>query len=108
MNQLYTSLPDDRPIAALSVVENPDKRPNGWLVVSKTYDQDIDADLWRESGFFGRKCTRYLCLTKDDGTEQRVIEALTIISEKEKPPTGYTVLSHTFDTGNCLTTPMPD
>jgi len=68
-------------------------------VVSKTYDQDSDADLWRESGFFGKKCTRYLCISKTEGSAGRVVESFKIISEKEQIPGGFSLVTNTLDTG---------
>ncbi|CAG5095290.1 Protein of unknown function [Cotesia congregata] len=59
-------LPDDRPITAISVVEDIDKCPPNFTVISKTYDQDIDADLWRESGLFIKKKGRYICHSKTE------------------------------------------
>lgn len=99
INQVYGTLPDDRPITALCVVENVDKCPKGFYAVSKSHDHDDDADLWRESGFFGRKLTRYLCLSKTEGSADRVVESIVVVAEKEQPPEGFTVLSHTLDSG---------
>lgn len=99
MNQVYKTLPDDRPITSICVVEDIDKCPKGYVAVSRTYDQDSDADLWRESGFFGKKCTRYICLSKTEGTPDYVVQSVSIINEKEVPPQGYNTLTKTFDTG---------
>lgn len=100
MNQVYKTLPDDRPIKAICVVEDVEKCPRGFYAVSRTYDQDSDADLWRESGFFTRKCTRYICLSKTEGTPDTIVQSLAIINEKETPPPGYTALTKTFDSGS--------
>ncbi|KAK6640808.1 hypothetical protein RUM44_012505 [Polyplax serrata] len=97
MNQVYKTLPDDRPITSICVVEDADRCPQGYTVVSKTYDQDSDADLWRESGFFGRKCTRYLCLSKTAGIQDYAIESICIINEKEMAPQNYKTIPRTID-----------
>ncbi|KAL0276302.1 UNVERIFIED_CONTAM: hypothetical protein PYX00_003900 [Menopon gallinae] len=99
MNQVYKTLPDDRPITSICVVEDLDKCPKGFIPVSRTHDQDADADLWRESGFFGRKCTRYLCLSKTEGVAEYVVQAIVIMNEKDPAPKGYTAASLTVDSG---------
>lgn len=37
MQQLYKTLPDDRPITSINVIEDPDKCPSGFIVVSILY-----------------------------------------------------------------------
>lgn len=65
--------------------------------VSRTYDQDTDADLWRETGLFIKKKGRYICFSKTDGLPHCIVEDITIINEREMPPEGYSVISHTID-----------
>lgn len=67
--------------------------------VTRTHDQDSDADLWKESNFFGRKVTRYLCLSKTEGIADYIVEAVGIIMEKETPPDGYCLVQRTIDSG---------
>ncbi|XP_033607367.1 multivesicular body subunit 12A isoform X2 [Cryptotermes secundus] len=98
MHQVYKTLPDDRPIMSIHVIEDPDKCPTGFVVVSRTHDQDSDADLWREGSFFGKKCTRYICLSKTEGITDYIIESVAIINEKEVPPDGYALITRTADT----------
>ncbi|XP_071447391.1 multivesicular body subunit 12B [Hetaerina americana] len=110
MHQVYSTLPDDRPITAIGIVSDPDKCPPGYIVVSRTHDQDSDADLWRE-GFFGRK-TRYICLSKTEGiggiqfggngpppppATDYIVQSVIIINDKEMPPDGYSLLPRTID-----------
>jgi ESCRT-I complex subunit MVB12 len=69
--------------------------------VSRTHDQDSDADLWKD-GFFGRKVTRYLCLSKKQGLpglSDYIVEAIAVVNDKEVPPDGYTLLPRTIDSG---------
>lgn len=103
MKELYNALPlpDDRPVTALCVVEDPSKCPFGYNIVAKTHDQDLDADLWKD-GFFGKRVTRYLCLSKTEGPSGFVIDSLCITNEKDSPPNGYVLLSKTYGTGNLL------
>ena len=50
--------------------------PKNFTPINRTYDQDSDADLWRESILFGRQTTRYLCLSKTEGLPEYVVETL--------------------------------
>lgn len=69
------------------------------LQISRTHDQDSDADLWKETNFFGRKVTRYLCLSKTEGIADYVVENIGVINEKETPPDGYCLIPRTIDSG---------
>ncbi|KAB0802487.1 hypothetical protein PPYR_04673 [Photinus pyralis] len=97
LNTLSISLPDDRPITGIQVVESLDKCPDGFSVISRTYDQDQDADLWREGSFLKRKTERYLCLSKTKGLPGYIVEEILIVNDKI-PPEGYCLLSRTVDT----------
>ncbi|KAF5273487.1 hypothetical protein FQA39_LY07504 [Lamprigera yunnana] len=97
LNTLSVSLPDDRPITGLQIVESIDKCPLGFSVISRTYDQDQDADLWREGSFLKRKTERYLCISKTQGLTGYVVEEIIVVNEKV-PPEGYCILSRTVDT----------
>ncbi|KAF4520159.1 hypothetical protein B566_EDAN008977 [Ephemera danica] len=96
MQQLFSALPDDRPITSIGIIEDPEKCPPDYYVVSRTHDQDSDADLWKD-GFFGRKVTRYLCLSKKTGLPDYIVESIAVVSDKEIPPDGYTLLPRTID-----------
>ncbi|XP_063245184.1 multivesicular body subunit 12B [Bacillus rossius redtenbacheri] len=96
MQQVYKTLPDDRPITGIQVVEDSDKCPAGFVVVGRTHDQDSDADLWREISFFIRR-TRYLCLSKTEGLPNYIVESVAVLNEKELPPDGFCVISRTID-----------
>lgn len=80
------------------IVEYTEKCPRGFLVISKTYDQDQDADLWREQSFLKRKSGRYLCLSKSEGLPNFVVQDITVVNEKSIPPEGYSLLHRTADT----------
>lgn len=68
-----------------------------YLKVSRTYDQDADADLWRESGLFIKKKGRYICFSKTEGLSQSVVEDITVINEREAAPEGFSMISQTID-----------
>ncbi|XP_037917282.1 uncharacterized protein LOC119655454 isoform X2 [Hermetia illucens] len=73
--------------------------PRNFTVINRTYDQDSDADLWRENNIlFGKQTSRYLCLSKIEGLPDYVVETLKIISEKEHAPKEFSLLSRTADT----------
>ncbi|XP_076282197.1 multivesicular body subunit 12-like Mvb12 isoform X1 [Lasioglossum baleicum] len=97
VHQLSSVLPDDRPITAISVVEDIDKCPPNFTVVSRTYDQDTDADLWRESGLFIKKKGRYICFSKSEGIPHCVVEDLAVINERDTPPEGFSMIAYTVD-----------
>ncbi|KAL7646507.1 UNVERIFIED_CONTAM: hypothetical protein RMT77_001758 [Armadillidium vulgare] len=98
MRDLYNSLPlpDDRPITSLCIVEEISGCPPNYTVVSKTHDQDIDADLCKD-GFF-KRISRYLCHSKTEGFFGYVVEHILILNDKESRPAGYTILEQTSDT----------
>lgn len=98
MRDLYNALPlpDDRPITSVCVVEELSGCPPNYTAVSKTHDQDIDADLYKD-GFF-RRVTRYLCHSKTEGYMGYVVEHLAIVNDRDSRPAGYTIVEQTFDT----------
>uniref|UniRef100_A0A023F2H4 Multivesicular body subunit 12A n=1 Tax=Triatoma infestans TaxID=30076 RepID=A0A023F2H4_TRIIF len=98
MQQVFKSLPDDKPITAICIIEDLTKIPSGFTIVSRTHDQDSDADLWKGSTFFGGKISRYLCLSKSEGIGDYIVESIGVIGEKDQPPDGYVLISRTIDT----------
>ncbi|XP_014223397.1 uncharacterized protein LOC106650108 isoform X2 [Trichogramma pretiosum] len=96
-HQLSSVLPDDRPITAINIIEDIDKCPKNFTVVTKTYDLDADADLWRESGLFIKKKSRYICFSKTEGLPHSIVERISIVDEREPPPDGFSMISHTVD-----------
>ncbi|XP_064536480.1 multivesicular body subunit 12A [Drosophila montana] len=98
-NSIRNFLPDNRPITSLHIVEDFDRCPKNFNAIHRTYDQDADADLWRENNIlFGRQTTRYLCLSKSEGLPEYVVETLKVIAEKVPPPKEFSLLSRTADT----------
>ncbi|XP_063708497.1 uncharacterized protein LOC134837106 [Culicoides brevitarsis] len=99
-NQLINIMPDSRPITSLSVVEDYEKCPKNFKVLHRTFDADMDADLWREHNIlFGKRTSRYLCISKTEGNPEQVIETLKVIGEKEQVVgAGLSILTRTIDT----------
>lgn len=98
IQQVYKTLPDDEPILSICVVEDPVKCPPGFYVVNRTHDQDSDADLYRQSALFGKRNTRYLCLSKVNGIADLVVESVSIIGEKDPLPGNFLPIPKTKDT----------
>ncbi|KAK9884660.1 hypothetical protein WA026_007503 [Henosepilachna vigintioctopunctata] len=93
---IHGNLPDDRPVKSITLVENISNCPQGFYPVSRTYDQDQDADL-RESSIFKSSSARYLCLSKTEGLPNFVVSELLVINEKDFPPAGFSLLNRTSD-----------
>lgn len=52
------------------------------MPVHRTHDQDADADLWRETNIlFGKRTSRYLCLSKSEGLPDYIVETLKYVIE---------------------------
>ncbi|KAM8719114.1 hypothetical protein ACLKA7_011771 [Drosophila subpalustris] len=97
-NSIMSFLPDNRPITSLHIVEDFERCPKNFSAIHRTYDQDADADLWRDYNIlFGRQTTRYLCLSKSEGLPEYVVETLKVIAEKVPPPKEFSLLSRTAD-----------
>lgn len=73
-----------------------DKCPRGFSAISKTYDQDSDADL-RENTIFKISSARYLCLSKSEGIPNFVVQELLVLGDKANPPQGFSLLNRTAD-----------
>lgn len=50
------------------------------------------------SSFFGRRVTRYVCISKSQGRPEHVIQDVQVLAEKELPPEGYSIIQQTTDT----------
>ncbi|XP_026848252.1 multivesicular body subunit 12A [Drosophila persimilis] len=96
-NSIMSFLPDNRPITSLHIVQDFERCPKNFSAIHRTYDQDADADLWRDYSIFGRQNTRYLCLSKSEGLPDYVVETLQVIADKTTPPKEYSLLSRTAD-----------
>jgi len=88
---------EHRSVTSICVVEDVSKCPLGFTPIMRTTDTETDADLWKD-GIFGRRVTRYACLSKTQGKPEHIIEDIQIIHERELPPQGFSVLQQTSDT----------
>lgn len=96
---LVNILPCDRPIKAIQIVETPEACPINYSILLKALDTDSDADLFKENILFGKKNTRYICVSKTEGHPNFVVEQLRIISASENLASeGFISIKHTSDT----------
>ena len=54
----------DLPITALCIVTDKTKCPSNYVAISKSYDMNVETDLWKD-GLFAKKINRFICYTKD-------------------------------------------
>lgn len=99
VESVYNSIFNAKPITAIAIVEDPKKVPENYTVINRTFDQDQDADLWRDSNFLKRRNTRYLCISRKPAETGLVIDQIKVISEKELAPPGYSCLYRALDSG---------
>lgn len=96
---LMNILPCDRPIKAIQLIENYEACPAHFAPLHKTLDTDSDADLFKENILFGKRNTRYLCISKTEGVPNFVLEKLRIIGINENLANeGFISIKTTSDT----------
>jgi ESCRT-I complex subunit MVB12 len=83
LESLLNILPCDRPIKSIQLIENISQTPQNFNPIYKTLDSDLDADILKENILFGKKNTRYLCISKTEGHPNFVLEKIKIISASE-------------------------
>ena len=99
LDSLFNVLPCERPIRALQLVENYPDCPENYIPIHKTLDQDSDADIFKENILFGKRNTRYLCISKTQGLPNFVLEKMKIINASEHLASdGFISIKNTADT----------
>ncbi|VDN31514.1 unnamed protein product, partial [Gongylonema pulchrum] len=89
------------PITSVIIVADKNRCPHGFSAITKTYDEQGDADLWRESSFtFFSRPVRYLAITRD--TPQNTIGAhvvtdLCVVKDSDPIPMGFIAIDYTAD-----------
>lgn len=92
-------LPCERPIKSIQLVESYESCPINYVPLHKTLDTDSDADLFKENILFGKRNTRYLCISKTEGVPNFVLEKIRIIGNSEHLANeGFISIKHTSDT----------
>lgn len=76
ISEIINCLPDSRAIRALQIVEQVENCPKNFQPIFKTYDQDNDADLFGANFSFGKRSTRFLCFSKNEGIQNFVLEQI--------------------------------
>lgn len=83
LESLLNILPCDRPIKSIQLIESYESCPKSFVPLHKTLDTDSDADLYKENILFGKRNTRYLCISKTEGVPNFVLEKIKIIGINE-------------------------
>ena len=98
LESLMNILPCDRPIKSIQLIESYESCPSNYVPLHKTLDTDSDADLFKENILFGKKNTRYLCISKTEGLPNFVLEKIRIIGIGENMANeGFISITHTSD-----------
>lgn len=96
-SSLLNILPCDRPIKSLLLIESISECPNNFLPIHKTLE-DQDGDILKENILFGKRNTRYLCISKTEGIPNHVLEKVKIISVNEHLASdGFISIKNTSD-----------
>jgi ESCRT-I complex subunit MVB12 len=99
LESLFNILPCDRPIKSIQLIENYESCPSHFVPLHKTLDTDSDADLFKENILFGKKNTRYLCISKTEGVPNFVLSSIRIIGNNENLANeGFISIKNTSDT----------
>lgn len=99
LESLLNILPDDRPIKSIQLIESYESCPSNYVPLHKTLDTDSDADLFRENILFGKRNTRYLCISKTEGVPNFLLEKIKIIGINEHLANeGFISIKTTSDT----------
>jgi ESCRT-I complex subunit MVB12 len=99
LESLMNILPCDRPIKSIQLIENYESCPAHFVPLHKTLDTDSDADLLKENILFGKRNTRYLCISKTEGLPNFVLEKIRIIGNNENLANeGFISIKSTADT----------
>jgi ESCRT-I complex subunit MVB12 len=99
LESLLNILPCERPIKNLLVIESYESCPSNFVPLHKTLDTDGDADLFKENILFGKRNTRYLCISKTEGLPNFVLEKIRIIGINDNLANeGFISIKSTSDT----------
>lgn len=99
LESLLNILPCDRPIKSIQLIESYESCPSNFVPLHKTLDTDSDADLFKENILFGKRNTRYICVSKTEGVPNFVLEKIKIIGINEHLANeGFISIKTTSDT----------
>uniref|UniRef100_A0A915PD48 MABP domain-containing protein n=1 Tax=Setaria digitata TaxID=48799 RepID=A0A915PD48_9BILA len=89
------------PITSVIIVADKNRCPRGFSPITKTYDEQSDADLWRESSFtFFSRPVRYMAISRETpqntiGTH--VVTDLCVVKDSDPIPMGFIAIDYTAD-----------
>lgn len=99
LESLINLLPCNRPIKSIQLIENVNDCPENFIPLHKTLDSDADADIFKENILFGKRNTRYLCVSKVEGFENYILDKIKIINSNENLANdGFISIKNTSDT----------
>ncbi|VDK78369.1 unnamed protein product [Litomosoides sigmodontis] len=89
------------PITSVIIVADKNRCPRGFVPITKTFDEQGDADLWRESSFtFFSRPVRHLAITRDTPQNRvgtHVVTDLCVVKDSDPIPMGFVAIDYTAD-----------
>uniref|UniRef100_A0A915BG89 Multivesicular body subunit 12A n=1 Tax=Parascaris univalens TaxID=6257 RepID=A0A915BG89_PARUN len=89
------------PITAVVIVADKNKCPRGFFPITKTHDDQTDADLWKESSFsFFSRPVRYLAISREAPSNMvgvQVVTDLCVVKDTDPIPMGFIAIDYTAD-----------
>ncbi|CAG9538066.1 unnamed protein product [Cercopithifilaria johnstoni] len=89
------------PITSVIIVADKNRCPRGFAPIIKTFDEQSDADLWRESSFtFFNRPVRYLAISRDtphNTVGTHVVTDLCVVKDSDPIPMGFIAIDYTAD-----------
>uniref|UniRef100_A0A0R3S298 MABP domain-containing protein n=1 Tax=Elaeophora elaphi TaxID=1147741 RepID=A0A0R3S298_9BILA len=89
------------PITSVIIVADKNRCPRGFTPITKTFDEQNDADLWRESSFtFFSRPVRYLAISRDtpqNTVGTHVVTDLCVVKDSDPIPMGFIAIDYTAD-----------
>ncbi|VDM36395.1 unnamed protein product [Toxocara canis] len=89
------------PITSVIIVADKNKCPRGFFPITKTHDDQTDADLWKESSFsFFSRPVRYLAISRETPSNAvgvQVVTDLCVVKDTDPIPMGFIAIDYTAD-----------
>ncbi|VDN07109.1 unnamed protein product [Thelazia callipaeda] len=89
------------PITSVIIVADKNRCPRGFTPITKTFDEQSDADLWRESSFtFFSRPVRYLAISREaprNTAGAHVVTDLCVVKDSDPIPMGFIAIDYTAD-----------
>ncbi|VDN60464.1 unnamed protein product [Dracunculus medinensis] len=92
---------ETNPITSVIIVADRNKCPQGFLPITKTFDEQIDGDVWRESSFsFFSRPVRYIAVSRETPLNTigaHVVTDLCVVKDSDPIPMGFIAIDFTAD-----------